>query len=335
LDNTPTTDHVLQLGFGFWASKTVLSAIELGVFSQLANSSGTLEDLQARIGLHPRSARDFLDALVALKLLSRRDGVYSNAEEADMYFDPTKLGYIGATLELANARLYGLWGSLSDSLRTGLRPDDRQEGTSLPRSFVDPQRLRTFMSGMAGLSVEPAKQITRKFDWASYSTFMDVSSGQGMLPVMVASEHPHLEGLAFSPPQAQSLFEELIARHDLIGRVRFHPGDVFKDSWPKVDVIVMGYFLQLWGLAEKKTLLRCAFEALPAGGALIIYDAIIDDERRAAVWPLLLSLNLLIQTPEGFTYTAADCRDWMCDIGFKDTRFEDLSGPASMVIGFK
>jgi cyclopropane fatty-acyl-phospholipid synthase-like methyltransferase len=192
-----------------------------------------------------------------------------------------------------------------------------------------------FMSGMIGLSVEPARQIVKKFGWASYKTFMDVSSGQGMLPVLVAREHTHLEGLAFSPPQVRPLFEDLIARNDLGRRVRFHPGDAFTDSWPKADVIVMGYFLQLWGLANKKTLLRTAFDALPEGGALIIYDTIVDDERRGAVWPLLTSLNLLIQTPEGFAYSAADCRGWMYEIGFKETQIEDLSGPVSMVIGFK
>jgi hypothetical protein len=104
-----------------------------------------------------------------------------------------------------------------------------------------------------------------------------------------------------------SLFEELVARHDLIGRVRFYPGDAFRNSWPKADVVVMGYFLSLWGLAQKKLLLRNAFEAIPTGGALIVYDAIIDGERRESVWPLLSSLNTLIETPDGFEYTRADC----------------------------
>jgi hypothetical protein len=332
--NALTTDHVLQLGFGFWASKTVLTAIELGVFSQLAKSPGTLEDLQARLGLHPRSARDFLDALVALKLLRRRDGVYSNAEETDLFFDPTKLSYIGGILEMANAHLYAPWGSLSDALRTGHRQDKCKAGV-LQRTFMNRQKLQMLMSGMNGLSVEPAKQIVRMFDWASYGTFMDVSSGQGMLPVLVARAYPHLEGLAFSPPQVRPLFEDLIARHDLLGRVRFHAGDAFRDCWPKADVIVMGYFLQLWGPARKTLLLRNAFEALPKGGALIVYDAIIDDDRRENAWPLLASLNMLIQSPEGSTYTAADCRSWMREAGFKATKAEQLTGIASMVIGFK
>ena len=188
---------------------------------------------------------------------------------------------------------------------------------------------------MNGISVEPAKQLVRKFDWTSHRTFTDVGSGQGMLPVLVARAHPHLQGVAFYSPQVRPLFEELAARHDLIGRVRFHPGDAFKDTWPKADVIVMGHFLQLWGLAQKKLLLKNAFEALPTGGALIVYDAIIDDERRESVWPLLSSLNNLIQTPDGSGYTSADCQGWMREAGFETTRTERLTGFVSMVIGVK
>ena len=156
-----------------------------------------------------------------------------------------------------------------------------------------------------------------------------------MLPVLVARAHSHLQGLAFYPPQVRPMFEELVARHDLIGRVRFHPGDAFRNSWPKADVVVMGYFLGLWGLAQKKLLLRNAFEAIPTGGALIVYDTIIDDERRESVWSLLSSLNMLIQTPDGFEYTSADCQGWMREAGFKTTQAERLTGLVSMVIGFK
>jgi hypothetical protein len=339
-----TTEHVLQLGFGFWASKTVLSAIELGVFSQLAETPGTLEDLQARLGLHPRSARDFLDALVALKLLKRHEGVYSNAEEADMFFDPTKLSYVGGILEYANACLYDRWGSLSDSLRTGRRQDeasgDRRDGgqrgsDSFQGTFTDPKIIPMVVSMMNGIGVEPAKQLIRKFDWTSHRTFIGVGSSQGMLPVLVARAHPHLQGVAFYPPQVRPLFEELVARHDLTDRVRFHPGDAFKDTWPKADVVVICHFLQLWGLAQKKLLLKNAFKAIPPGGALIVYDAIIDDGRRESVWPLLSSLNNLIQTLDGFGYTSADCQGWMYEAGFKTTRTERLTEFVSMVVGLK
>jgi hypothetical protein len=97
----------------------------------------------------------------------------------------------------------------------------------------------------------------------------------------------------------------------------------------------MGHILHDWGLAEKRALVAKAHEALPAGGALIVYDAIIDDERRANAFGLLMSLNMLIETPEGFDYTAAECVGWLREAGFKEARTEHLLGPDSMVVGVK
>jgi hypothetical protein len=128
---------------------------------------------------------------------------------------------------------------------------------------------------------------------------------------------------------------EFVARHGMAGKLRFQAGDFFKDALPKVDVIVMGHILHDWDLPGKKLLLKKAFDALPQGGAVIVYDAIIDDERRENAFGLLMSLNMLIETTGGFDYTGADCQSWMQEAGFRETRVEHLLGPNSMVIGLK
>ena len=97
----------------------------------------------------------------------------------------------------------------------------------------------------------------------------------------------------------------------------------------------MGHILHDWNLDEKRVLLAKAYEALPAEGALLIYDAIIDDERRRNAFGLLMSLNMLIETPGGFDYTGADCCAWLREAGFRDTYVEHLGGPESMVVGIK
>lgn len=107
----PSPEHILQIGLGFWASKTLLSAVEIGLFTDLAKEPGDLEALQKRLGLHPRAARDFLDALVALKFLERRDGRYYNTPATEFFLDKRKPSYVGGVLEMANHRLYPFWGS--------------------------------------------------------------------------------------------------------------------------------------------------------------------------------------------------------------------------------
>ena len=113
-------DNIMKLGTGFWASKTLLSAVELGVFTVLSNAPENLTALQEKLGLHKRAARDFLDGLVALKLLEREGGLYRNTAETDCFLDRAKPTYIGGFLELLNARIYAEWGSLTEALRIGL-----------------------------------------------------------------------------------------------------------------------------------------------------------------------------------------------------------------------
>jgi hypothetical protein len=331
-----TPEHILHIGLGFWASKTLLSAVELGVFSALAQAPSDLATLRDRLGLHQRSARDFLDALVALKLLERNDGVYSNSFDADVFLDRAKPSYIGGVLEMANARLYGFWGSLTEALRTGEHQNEARHGVDVfAAAYADPERLRGFVSAMSAISALPASILSAKLDWNKYKTFMDLGTAQGMVPVTLARDHPHLSGIGFDLPQVQPAFEEFVARHSLAGKLRFQAGDFFKDALPKVDVIVMGHILHDWDLPGKKVLLKKSYDALPQGGAVIVYDAIIDDERRENAFGLLMSLNMLIETTGGFDYTGADCQSWMQEAGFRETRVEHLVGPNSMVIGLK
>jgi len=335
--STASPEHIMQIGFGFWASKTLLSAVELGVFSALANAPADLPTLQRKLALHPRSAGDFLDALVALKFLERRNGIYSNTADTNLFLDRAKPSYIGGLLEMANSRLYGFWGSLTEALLTGeVQNESKGGGDSVFATlYADPDRLREFLRAMSGVSAGAAQAIATKFAWKDYKTFMDLGSAQGMVPATLASAHPHLTGIGFDLPEVKPVFEEFIAHRGVENRVKFLGGNFFEDHLPNVDVIVMGHILHDWDLAQKKLLLDRAFDALPKGGAVVVYDAIIDDDRRENAFGLMMSLNMLIETTGGFDYTGEDCQSWMREAGFSQTRVEPLVGPDSMVIGWK
>jgi hypothetical protein len=188
---------------------------------------------------------------------------------------------------------------------------------------------------MTGISMGAAKAMAAKFPWGKYKTFIDVGAAQGALPVQVALAHPHLSGGGFDLPVVGPVFEEYVRSFGLSERVKFYAGDFMKEPLPRAEVLVMGHILHDWDLGQKRELVAKAYEALPVGGALVVYDAIIDDERRQNAFGLLMSLNMLIETPGGFDYTGADCRRWLGDAGFRETRVEHLVGPDSMVIGIK
>lgn len=329
-------DQILQIGMGFFASKTLLSAVEMEVFSELARHPENLEVLSGRLGLHPRSARDFLDALVALGLLSRQDAVYANAPEADVFLDKNKPSYIGGVLEMANKRLYGHWSHLTTALRTGQNQNEAA-GTdeTFAALYADPTRLKGFLRAMTGISHGANMAIASQFPWANYKTAADCGTAQGDLIVQVALKNPHLSGVGFDLPEVAPIFEEYVQTNSLSSRVRFQPGSFFTDPLPKVDVIMMGHILHDWNLEQKKMLVRKVYEALPAGGAFIVYDALIDDDRSKNAFGLLMSLNMLIETPGGFDYTGAECVRWLKEAGFSSARVEHLVGPESMVVGVK
>lgn len=130
-------------------------------------------------------------------------------------------------------------------------------------------------------------------------------------------------------------FERYVNSFRLQDRIAFAGGNFFTDALPPADVITLGHILHDWGLAEKQQLLARTYAALPAGGAAIVFESIIDDDRRENALGLLMSLNMLIETPAGCDYTGADCRQWMENAGFAETYVEHLDGPDSMVVGIK
>lgn len=333
---SPTPEAILRLGFGYWGSKTLLSAVELGVFTALGDGPLTADELRQRLALDRRGARDFFDALVALGMLERNEGRYRNAPDTALFLVRGKPGYIGGILEMTNAREYGFWGGLTPALRDGRPRSEVQDGEDVfSAMYADPAQLRSFLASMTGLTLGTAKALAHGFDWSPHRRVVDLGAAQGALPVQVALAQKHLSagGMDLSP--VGPVFDEYVASFGLSDRVRFHPGDFFHDPLPDADVYVMSHVLHDWDLEQKRALVRKAWEALPAGGALIVIEALIDDARRQNALALLMSLTMLLTTQGGFNYSAADCLGWLHEAGFGKTRVVHLAGPDSMIVAIK
>jgi hypothetical protein len=195
-----------------------------------------------------------------------------------------------------------------------------------------PTRLReAFMGTMTARTRPVAKALASRFPWASRGTLIDIGGAQGCLPVEIAQVHPHITGGTFDLLPLEPLFDRYVREQSLANRLRFYPGDFFSGPLPAADVLVIGRVLHNWDPATKMMLLKKAYDALPQGGALIVYERLIDDERRVNADGLLV----LLMSPGGFDFTGADCIGWMRETGFRDIRVEPLTTDQSMVVGYR
>jgi hypothetical protein len=341
MNNAPDPSRILEVGFGFWGSKVLLTAVELEVFTTLADRAMTGEELGKAIDLHPRGIYDFFDTLVALGFLYRdgtaASGRYRNTEVTAQFLDKNQPGYIGGILEMANDRLFKFWSDLGTALKTG-KPQNEIKHTQqsvFETLYADPAALEQFIGAMTGISRGNFQAFASKFDFANYKTLCDVGGAAGILSQLVATRHPHIQCMSFDLPQVAPIAQKSIDRAGLTDLIQVVSGDFFTDALPKADVITMGMILHDWNLENKKHLIQSAYEALPENGAFVAIENLIDDDRRENAFGLMMSLNMLIEFGDAFDYTGADFWSWCQEAGFRRYEVLHLAGPCSAAIAYK
>lgn len=333
--------RIMQTSTAFWASKALLTAVELELFSTLGDNSMTASQLGERLELHPRGTFDFFDALVALRFLDRDgdgpDGLYRNTPETEAFLNKASPTYIGGLPEMLNMRLFGFWNYLGTALKTG-EPQTEAKFHGKPifeELYTSEVKLGVFLESMTGFQAGNFMQLAEKFDFSKFETVCDIGGALALLSRILGARHDHLSFKTFDLPPVAPLAQKQIDAAGIADRITVISGDFFTDELPKADVITMGNILHDWNLEKKKILIQKAYDALPAGGAFIVVENLIDDARRENAFGLLMSLNMLIEFGDGFDYTGADFRDWCSEIGF--TRFDiiPLAGPTSAAVAYK
>jgi hypothetical protein len=332
---------ILQTAFSFWSSKVLLTAVEFGVFTKLADRRLTGAELGAELQLHPRAIADFFDSLVAMKFLGREgDGPvakYLNTPEGALFLDEKSPRYVGGILVMLNARLFKFWNDLPEALRTGKPQNEVKHGEKgiFEVLYADLPKLEQFLGAMTGLSRINFEAFAEKFDFSKFETLCDVGGATGLLAMEVAKRHSHINCISFDLPEVEPIAKKHIAAAGLQSRVSAAAGNFFKDPLPKADIITMGMILHDWNLEKKMHLIRAAYDALPPGGALVAIEALIDDARRENLQGLLMSLNMLIEFGDAFDYSGADFRKWCGEVGFKRFEVIHLAGPSSAAVAYK
>ncbi|WP_198440080.1 methyltransferase [Pareuzebyella sediminis] len=263
--------------------------------------------------------------------------MYRNAEDSDLFLDKNKPSYMGGMLEMCNNRLYPFWTDLEEGLKTGLPQNESKTGekTLFEAIYTNEDKIREFVNAMAGVSMGNFMVFAKQFDFSNYKTLCDIGGSGGHLSAQVVLNNKHMQCISFDLPPVSPVAQENVAKMALDDKIRIESGDFFTDDFPKADIITMGMILHDWGTTHKKMLIKKAYEALPKGGAFVVIENIIDDNRSENAFGLLMSLNMLIETTEGYDFTLADFDEWAKEAGFVSTSLMALTGPSSAAIAIK
>ncbi|WP_460069665.1 methyltransferase [Streptomyces sp. YKOK-I1] len=315
----PTPVPLMELTTGFWRFKVLAASVDLGVFSVLSRRGpADAAKLGAELGLHPRPARMLLACCTSLGLLVREDGLYRNAPVAEEFLVEGRSHYFGGFVRYSDRHGYPGWGRLQEALRDN-RPTtwdpDRQESAFVT---TDPEVLEGFWEAMFTLSSFTADALAGAYDFTAHRRLLDVGGGTGAFPVGLCRRFPGLRATVLDLPRITAMTREKVAGLGMAGVIDACDGD-FLSGAPLPgghDVILLSMILHDWDEATGRRLLAECHAALPAGGAVIICELVLDDDESGPAAAALMGLNMLVETRSGHNYTYAEYRNWLTEAGF-------------------
>lgn len=327
---------IMLSSWSFMQTKILQAAIEIDVFTPLSKRPMTEPELSAELGLHPRGSRDFLDTLTAMRLLERDDHErYTTTPDTERYLSQEQRTYLGGFVDMTAQFLSVAFDDLVETLRTGkAHGEDANGEVPFAQIWRDPMALEFFLSGMDAMTGAVGPELAKAVDWSRYNFFADCGGARGNLAATIALAHPHLRGVVFDLPPLAPFFEQLSTDRGVADRLAFQPGDFFTDELPEADVLIFGNSLHDWSEEQRRGLVKRAFNSVRPGGVLLVYDPMLDPERRR-LDNLILSMFMLVSSPGGCEYTPNECAGWMVDSGFTEVTSMSLPAKETLVIGHK
>ena len=332
-----TAVPLLQILSGIYASKTLGAAVELELFTKLADSGATFEDVARMLGLELRPAEMLVSGCTALGLLEQRDGRFYNSALSQKYLIAEKPEYFGPIILMANQRVYEPWLRLTEALRTNhaLTWENREGLFETLASDAEQQRM--FIQGMHAISLQSGTSMAQAMDLSHYRLMMDVGGGSGAYCIEAVRHCPTLRAILFDLPPALEVARQYITNAGLTDRIETIAGDFFQEELPRgSDLILLSMILHDWPSEKNRMILRKCFRALEPGGTIIISELMMDDDKTGPLSAAMMSLCMLIDT-EGRNYTWSEYTGWLEEMGFTDIQRVQIHSPGAngLLVGRK
>lgn len=370
---TLSPDPVFQMATGFWVSKTLMSALELEIFTKLSGYKAVnIKELQNILAMQHRPTEVFVTALISLGLLKAKDDttfhsstpsgpsdadfdsnddrLYSNSELAETFLDKNKSSsYMGDFVIMLDKQMYNRWGKLTEALKTnspvqsgGGADGDLKSVGSVFEEAKDGQttkgQMQMFTHAMYGASVAPAKALTKVFNFSEHKKMMDIGGGSGVYAIEAAKAYPNMSATVIDLEPACNVANEYINKFNLQERIGTLVLDFVKQDLPKdCDVALLSHIIHFLDVEKGKALLRKIYDSLPDDrrGVVLISEWLLNDEKTGPIPSALLSLTMIVEQPEGRNYSFAEVTKMLKDVGFTKIEKRQLAGPADVVIGYK
>ncbi len=335
--SAPDPSVVLDLLESFRRSKTMFAAVSLGIFDSLEAGSRSLDELAGTLKLNRDALERLLDACVTLQLLRRSGDHYENAPEAARYLCKHSAARLTGYINYSNTVLWKLWGNLEDAIREGTNRWQQTFGWDGPifsNFFRTEDSMREFLMAMHGYGLISSPHVVAAFDLSRFHRLVDLGGATGHLAIAACQRYPGLKAVVFDLPEAGLLAREIIGASPVADRIEIASGDFFVDTLPEADLYSVGRILHDWTEPKVLALLRRIFDRLPAGGALLIAEKLIAEDRVGPRWAHMQNLGMLLYT-EGKERTLTEYQTLLEQVGFSEVKGSITPSPLDAVLAIK
>jgi len=333
--------YLLDLATGHYKSKVLFVASNLKIFTILSKQPKTLKEIAEELNIKMRPASMLLNACVALGLLEKKEGIYSNSRTADVYLVEGRSQYMEPAFFKFDEHSYLLFDKLEKAILNDL-PQIVTENPKDPELLVSCMLIgnrddyRSFLSALDPIAQWPASAIAGRFDFSPYKKLLDIGGGSGIYSIAIVKKNPNIEAIVFDLPYVCEIGEKITKEQGLSHRIKYYSGDYFKDDFPNgVDVALISNILHGYGPKTCNFLLKKIHDSLPSGGSIIISDLILDEDGCGPDIAVLMSFYFLLITEEGRNYTLSEYEHMLKDAGFADIKSFRSSGETRFISGVK
>jgi ubiquinone/menaquinone biosynthesis C-methylase UbiE len=324
-------EYLNEISYSYWKAQVLFVAIDMDVFTLIGGDGKSCKALTKRLGTDSRATEMVLNTLVSLGLLRKVKGVYKNTAMSNRYLIKDSPLYQGDRI-LHFHNMWDYWSKLNVAVKTG-KPtayDNTEEE-------VDDQRLREFIMAMHNIGTVQAGEVCRKLHLKKYRSLLDLAGGQGTYAVRFVERNPEMRAVVFDLPDVTKIAREHIKKSGMKGKVATKAGDCLKDCFGKelYDLVFVSNLLHIYEPGENRKILKKCWDSLLKKGIVVIQEFILNSAKTQPLFGTLFSLNMLMGTHRGSSYSYVEMKEWLKDVGFKDVKRVNLDLDSGLIIGHK